>query len=55
MNNNVNFNGFIDPYQDEEPSEATGAAITNTAHVAPPYRPGVLFDVALDGESESGE
>ena len=31
MNNNVNFNGFIDPYQEEELSEAAHGAVTHAA------------------------
>ncbi len=55
MNNNVNFNGFIDPYQEGESPEATNGAATNTAHIAPPYRPGVLFDIADERDIEVSE
>ncbi len=55
MNNNVNFNGFIDPYQEGESPEAPHSAITNNTHIAPPYRPGVLFDIADEGDIEVSE
>ena len=55
MNNNVNFNGFIDPYQEEESIEATYGATTHTAHIAPPYRLGVLLDSASENDIDINE
>ncbi len=55
MNNNVNFNGFIDLYQENDSQEPVAVATTIHTHIAPPYRPGVLFDSTPESEIDTGE
>ncbi len=55
MNNNVNFNGFIDLYQENESQEPAAAATPVHTHIAPPYRPGVMFDSTPEAEVDTGE